>query len=323
MAHSVPGLSIARAIQVYLNDCASRGESARTIELKTCSLGAFERWCQSHCLNDCTDIGEAQLEWYRSYTSQYVAPHRQKVLDIATQRNRLCAVKVFFRRLHYLHCISSNPAAFYELPSVPHRIPRAVLTVEEVECILAHTLLYGDKGLRDRAILETFYATGIRRMELGRLTVPDVDLGSGVLRIIAGKGQKDRRVPMARRTGVWIKRYLDEVRPGIAGSDSVSVLFLSMKGRSLTPAQLSRLGGKYIHRAGVNKPGACHLWRHSAATLMLENGAGLRQIQEMLGHASISTTQIYTHVTIKQLKEVYQRCHPAARDVAASETLPL
>ena len=321
MTHPMPSLPIDRAIQVYLADCASRGESARTVEVKACSLGAFQLWCQSHSLSYCGDVTEGQLEWYRSYISQYVAPRRRKLLDIATQRNRLCAVKVFFRRLHYLHCISSNPAAFYELPSVPHRIPQAVLTEEEVERILAHTLLYGDAGLRDRAILETFYATGIRRMELGRLTVSDVDMGAGVLRIIAGKGQKDRRVPMARRTGVWIKRYLDYVRPKIAGPEAGQLLFLSMKGRPLTPGQLSRLGGKHIHRAGVNKPGACHLWRHSAATLMLENGAGLRQIQEMLGHASISTTQIYTHVTIKQLKEVYQRCHPAAKDAPDSETL--
>ena len=193
---------------------------------------------------------EAQLEWYRSFVSHCIAPRRRKLLDIATQRNRLCAVKVFFRRLHYLQCILSNPAAFYELPSVPHRIPGAVLTEEEVGCILAHTLLYGDEGLRDRAILETFYATGIRRMELGHLTVPDVDLGSGVLRIIAGKGQKDRRVPMAPGTSAWIKRYLDRVRPDVAGPESDQVLFLSMKGLPLAPGQLSRLGGKYVHWPG-------------------------------------------------------------------------
>lgn len=306
-------LLLSVAVRRYLDDCQARGESHRTIEVKRCNLSAFTRWCEEHHYYYCEDIGQGELEWYRSYISQYVDPRRRKRLDIATQRNRLTAVKVLFQRLHFLQGISSNPAAFFELPSVPHRLPKAVLTEEEIERILAHTLLYGDRGIRDRAILETLYATGIRRMELGRLAVTDLDIGSGVLRVHAGKGGKDRRVPVARRACEWIDRYLREIRPPIVASQSGQTLFLSMKGNPLRPGQISRLGRKYIHRAGVNKPGACHLWRHSAATLMLENGAGLRQIQEMLGHASISTTQIYTHVTIKRLKEVYAQCHPAAR----------
>lgn len=310
-------LPINEAVQLYLDDCRARGESSRTIEVKRCNLNAFERWCAEHHFHYCADIEQAELEWYRSYVSQYVDPRRRKRLDIATQRNRLTAVKVFFKRLHYLRCIYSNPAAFFELPSVPHRIPKAVLTEAEIERILEHTLLYGDRGLRDRAILETFYATGIRRMELGNLVTTDVDVVAGVLRVSGGKGGKDRRVPIADRACHWIDRYLQSVRPTIAGPESGPTLFLSMKGRPLVPGQISRLGRKYIYRAGVNKPGACHLWRHSAATLMLENGAGLRQIQEMLGHASISTTQIYTHVTIKRLKEVYNQCHPAARETPA------
>lgn len=306
-------LPLSAAVNRYLDDCQARGESERTVEVKQCNLGAFRRWCLEHHFRYCQDIHQAELEWYRSYVSQYVDPRRRKRLDIATQRNRLTAVKVFFHRLHYLHCISSNPAAFFELPSVPHRIPKAVLTEEEVERVLEHTLLYGERGIRDRAILETFYGTGIRRMELGRLVVTDLDSVSGVLRVDAGKGGKDRRVPVAGRTCHWIDRYVQEVRPTIMVPASGQTLFLSMQGLPLRPGQISRLGRIYIHRAGVNKPGACHLWRHTAATLMLENGAGLRQIQEMLGHANISTTQIYTHVTIKRLKEVYAQCHPAAK----------
>lgn len=306
-------LLLTDATERYLSDCRARGESPRTLEVKRCNLGAFQRWCYEHHYHTCEAIHEAELEWYRSYVSQYVDPRRKKRLDIATQRNRLTAVKVFFQRLHFLRCISSNPAAFFELPSIPRRIPKAVLTEEEIERILEHTLLYGDRGIRDRAILETFYATGIRRMELGRLAATDVDLGAGVVSVHGGKGGKDRRVPIAPRACRWIERYSEEVRPSITRPQSGLTLFLSMNGNRLRPGQISRIGRKYIHRAGVNKPGACHLWRHSAATLMLENGAGLRQIQEMLGHASISTTQIYTHVTIKRLKEVYTQCHPAAR----------
>ena len=154
---------------------------------------------------------------------------------------------------------------------------------------------------------------GSASMELGRLEIFDVDLASGTVRVIAGKGGKDRRVPMPARTIHWIERYLKEVRPQLAPLASDNTLFVTDKGVPFHPNQLSRLGKKYIHRAGVNKPGACHLWRHSAATLMLENGAGLRHIQELLGHASIATTQIYTHLSITQLRQVYTATHPAAR----------
>ncbi len=255
------------------------------------------------------------LEDYRGYVSHYIDTRRRKRLDIASQRNRLTSVKVFLRRLHYLQLIETNPAEFFELPKVPKRIPRAVLTEQEFELILEHTLLYGEKGIRDRAVLETFYATGLRRMELGRLNITDLDFASKVVRVNGGKGGKDRCVPIAERACCWIQRYMKEIRPQWVHSDSGATLYLSSKGCPLTPGELSRVGRKYIHRAGVNKPGACHLWRHSTATLMLERGAGLREIQKMLGHASISTTQIYTHVTIQQLKEVYRRCHPAARTI--------
>ena len=306
-------LGLTEAQSVYLADCSARGESVRTIEGKDSNLAAFIRWCGQHHIVYCQDLDRATLEWYRGYVSQYVDPHRHHKLDIATQRNRLTAIKVFLKRLQYLGLLERNPADFFELPSVPHRIAKAVLSEAEIELILRHALLYGDKGVRDRAILETFYATGIRRMELGRLVMTDVDAASEVVRIHGGKGGKDRRVPIARRACDWIERYLRDIRPKHAHQLTGPTLFLSTQGSPLRPGQLSRLAGKYIHRAGVNKPGACHLWRHSAATLMLENGAGLRQIQEMLGHSSITTTQLYTHVTIRQLKEVYSRCHPAAR----------
>lgn len=287
-------LVLEEGLRFYLQDCRSRGEAELTVSGKLSNLSAFVRWCSTKNVSFCEEVEQSTLEWYRSYVNAYCDPRRRKKLDVATQRNRLTAVRLFFRRLHYHELISSNLAAFFELPSVPHRIPKAVLTEKEIELILAHVLLYGNKGIRDRAILETSYATGIRRMELGNLSITDVDFTSSILRVNAGKGGKDRRVPIAERACTWIGRYLKEIRPTVTHADSGTTLFLSGKGFPLTPTQLSRLGGKYIHRAGVNKPGACHLWRHSAATLMMEHGAGLPYIQEMLGHASITTTQIYT-----------------------------
>ncbi|MET1255322.1 tyrosine-type recombinase/integrase [Aliikangiella maris] len=126
-----------------------------------------------------------------------------------------------------------------------------------------------------------------------------------------GKGGHERRVPIAERACQWITVYLEQVRPKLANIESGVTLFLANDGLKYRPQQLTRLASKYVRRAGIKKPGACNLFRHSTATLMHENGADIRYVQEMLGHADISTTQVYTHVTINKLREVYKLCHPA------------
>ena len=169
-------------------------------------------------------------------------------------------------------------------------------------------------GIRDRAVLETYFATGIRRMELAGINTIDVDMISGLVTVLRGKGAKDRRVPIANRACAWIERYLEKSRPILAGEFSDDALFLDDKGLRFRGHQLSYKVSTYVKAAGIRHQGACKLFRHSTATLMHEKGADLRYIQEMLGHTDISTTQIYTHVTINRLREVYARTHPAARN---------
>ncbi|NKI19331.1 tyrosine-type recombinase/integrase [Spongiibacter sp. KMU-166] len=134
-----------------------------------------------------------------------------------------------------------------------------------------------------------------------------------MLTIRKDKGEKDRRVPIAKSGCVWVQLYLTHVRPGLQQLDSGDALFLDNRGRPFREHQLTQIVSKYVRRAGIRKPGACNLFRHSTATLMHENGADIRVVQEMLGHADISTTQVYTHVTINHLREVYAKTHPAAR----------
>lgn len=173
------------------------------------------------------------------------------------------------------------------------------------------TLLHDAWGIRDRAIIETFYATGIRRQELGALDLYDVDLEQGTLMVREGKGKRDRLLPIGERACAWIEKYVMEVRPTLVTGDSELALFLDDKGTRFSPHQLSDKVKTYLQEAGITKPGACHLFRDTMATLMLENGADIRFIQAMLGHADISTTTIYTQVSIRTLKEVYSRTHPA------------
>ena len=164
-------MTLRRGMAVYLQDCYARGEADTTIAAKQSNVRSFVTWCALEKLTYCTEVDLPALELYRAYIRDYIYPQWRRKLDISTQRNRLTAVRMFLRRLHYHKLIPTNPGEFFELPSVPRRIPRTVLTVDEIECILEHVLLYGLVGIRDRAILEMFYATALRRMELGRLEI--------------------------------------------------------------------------------------------------------------------------------------------------------
>jgi integrase/recombinase XerD len=191
-------------------------------------------------------------------------------------------------------------------------------------------------GLRDRAILETLFSTGIRRGELTRLKLYDLDGEGGTLTIRHGKGNKDRVVPIGERATAWIEKYITELRPKLVEArhkrnhnlDSANdndnantnyddtgdtdALFLTGWGRAFLICSIGNLVTGYVKKAKIGKIGSCHLFRHTMATLMLEGGADIRYIQEMLGHVNLETTQIYTRVSIKQLKEVHKKTHPAA-----------
>ncbi len=218
----------------------------------------------------------------------------------------------FFKWLAKTRHILYNPAAELEIPRRQKRLPRYTLTVGEVEQVLAVPDTDNPLNLRDRAILEILYSTGIRRAELIGLKYTDLDYERRVLAVRQGKGNQDRIVPIGERAIVWVQRYLDEVRPEhVLGTDE-GTLFLNKNGKPLDMRGLSRRVGQYVKSAEIGKEGACHLFLHTVATLMLENGADIRYIQEILGHASVKTTQIYTQVSIQQLRQVYSETHPAA-----------
>jgi integrase/recombinase XerD len=191
------------------------------------------------------------------------------------------------------------------------RLPRDVLTAAEAERILAQPDIHEPIGLRDRAILETLYSTGMRRLELVSLKVWDLDLERATATIRQGKGKKDRIIPLGHRAAQWIRKYLDDARPQLASEPDDKTVFLSNAGEPLALDYLTEVVREYVEAANLGKHGACHLFRHTMATLMLEGGADIRFIQAMLGHADLKTTQIYTHVVIRQLQEIHRATHPA------------
>jgi integrase/recombinase XerD len=184
--------------------------------------------------------------------------------------------------------------------------------MEEAEAVLAQPDLSTPVGVRDRAMLETFYGTGIRRAELARLNWRDLDIDRKTLMVRQGKGRKDRMVPIGPRAIAWIERYLVDVRPRFASEPDDGILFLTVDGTPFSLDRLTQLVRDYVKASGVDKEGACHLFRHTLATLMLEGGADIRYIQAMLGHAELSTTQIYTQVSIRALQAVHAATFPAA-----------
>jgi len=296
----------------FIDWSAAMGLSEATVETRRRMLSRFIAWCDERDLAQPQDITRPILERYRRYLYHYRKTNGQP-LSFATQQQRLVPLKAFFKWLAKENYILYNPASELELPKAHRRLPKQLLSHNEVERILNQTLLHGELGIRDRAIIETLYSTGIRRAELANLKLYDVDIQNGSLMVREGKGKKDRMVPLGRRAGDWIERYRDEVRPALIVEPDSGYLFLHEFGEPFRKNRLTDLVKKHIQAAGIDKPGACHIFRHTMATLMLDNGADIRFIQAILGHSDLSTTQIYTQVSIAKLKEIHALTHPADR----------
>jgi integrase/recombinase XerD len=292
------------------------GYSADTIRARRVALRKFIGWADERGLDDPREITKPMLERYQRWLYYYRKPDTPgrkdagAPLTIAMQYQYLAPLKTWFRWMSREHHILANPAADLDLPRQPKRLPRSVPSVQEVEAILAEAEPGNPQGLRDRALLETLYATGLRRMELAGAAVYDVDLTRGILWVRHGKGGRERVVPLGERAIAWLDKYLTEARPELLAGESPA-LFVNDYGE---PAHADFISGKvkrYMEFAGVEKVGSAHLLRHACATHMLEGGADIRFIQEMLGHANIETTQIYTHVSIDKLLAVHRATHPS------------
>jgi integrase/recombinase XerD len=218
-------------------------------------------------------------------------------------KNAVIALKSFFHFLHRRGYAIQDPAAPLEYPRTERRLPRVILTRDEVLRILEAAREKTPRGLRDRAILETFYATGIRVSELANLTPDDVDTEERLLRV----------VPLTRAAAAAIERYLIDGRPELAGAKRARFLFLANRGGWLDPSTLNRIVQAWAKRARIKKRVTCHVFRHSVATHLLKGRADIRHIQALLGHASLATTERYTHVEISDLQEVLRRAHPRGR----------
>ena len=300
--------SLKAYVHAYIEHLKARNYATQSVQYKRASLIWFLDWCKERGIERIQEITRPVLQRYQRHLYHAVG-RNGKPLSIQSQCNRLTAIRTWFRFLMRENLILYNPASEMELPKREKRLPKHTLTAEEAEQVMNQPDITTPEGLRDRAILEVFYSTGIRRAELIGLDLADVNGSAGVLAVRQGKGRKDRFVPIGERALIWIDKYVEEART--APDESHGPLFTDETGTRLDPHRVSRAVKKYITHSGVNKVGRCHLFRHTMATLMLENGADIRFIQQMLGHAHLSTTEIYTHVAIHKLKSIHEATHPA------------
>ncbi len=298
--------------RAFLEWALAAGYSPATAETRDHAIARFIVWCDERGLARPQDITRAVLERYQ----RHLYLHRKAdgaALSLKTQESLLNPLRAFFKWLARENHLLYNPASELVLPHSPRQLPKTLLAVAEVEHVLNQPDVTEATGLRDRAILEALYSTGIRRLELTRLGLYDVDLAGGTVMIRQGKGRKDRLIPIGERACAWVARYLEEVRPRLATRADEATLFLTDYGEPFERNRLSDLVKRYMRHAGIAN-GSCHALRHACATHMLENGADIRFIQAILGHSELSTTQIYTRVSIAKLKEIHAATHPARLD---------
>jgi integrase/recombinase XerD len=258
------------------------------------------------------DIGkiDAVKQVSRATILTYLEQLQSKGRAVSTISRNLAAIKSFYQFLVRERYLDKDPAANLESPKLEKKLPR-ILTIPEVEELLKQPNSFLPTGMRDKAMLELLYATGIRVSELISLNVSDVNLEMGYIKCY-GKGSKERIVPLGSIAAKCVQEYVSRGRGKLVRTYDEAALFVNHHGNRLTRQGFWKIIKKYAHEACIMKDITPHTLRHSFATHLLENGADLRSVQEMLGHADISTTQIYTQVTKNRLKEVYEKAHPRA-----------
>ena len=289
-----------------------RNLAERTIVGVRWRLGKFFSYLQTQGINHIDGITKDVVRTYQVELYQCINIKGSQN-TIAHQNNMLSAVKQFLIFLHQRDYIVADPARDVQYAKQPKQLPRGVLTPSEARKILHAPDTKTVIGYRDRTILEVLYSSGLRKEEVNNLTLADVDYHDGFLRT-TGKGQKDRIVPIGKIACRYLENYIKSVRPELIKDPYNNHLFLSVRGNRLSKNMVWELVKKYAKSAKIRKNVHPHTFRHSCATSMLKNKADLRTIQKLLGHSSLTSTQVYTHLSVTDLKDVHRRCHPREKD---------
>ena len=296
-------------VQRYLEFRLIQNYSKETNRRHDSNLRKFVVWCDERELNDPREITKPILERYKKHLF-YSRKTNGEPLSIHGQATILSCLKGFFSWLTKENYLLYNPASDLALPRRPKQLPRSLLSVDQVQALLNEPDVHTPEGLRDRAVMEVLYSCGLRRQEAGSLMLHDVNLSSGTLMVRAGKGDKDRMLPIGDSALHWLKQYLDDARGELITYQDDGWLFLSDYGEQLHGDAIGRLVKRVMKKIGLEMTGSAHLFRHAMATHMLENGADIRFIQVMLGHDDLRSTQVYTRVSVEKLRAIHKATHP-------------
>ena len=292
-------------LEMYINYLAAvRGLSENTRGSYHCDLKEYFTFLQERSLTDIAQVHSTDVVRYRSWL-------KNKGLSERSIARHFSAVKGFHRYVYDEGIVDADPTITLESPKIGTVLPQ-VMTFEEVEQLLAQPDASKPLGLRDKAMLETLYASGLRVSELISLRLNHLNREKGYVRCI-GKGEKERIVPLGKSAIYFISCYIREARHIFLKERYSDYLFVSRFGERMSRQAFWKIIKKYLKQAGLSQDISPHTLRHSFATHLLEHGADLRSLQLMLGHSDIATTQVYTHVSTRRLKEVYDKYHPRAK----------
>lgn len=283
-----------------------QGKSINTVTSYTQDLKKFNYFLSEQAITSIDSIDQQTIQ-------VFLASLRQANYAASSTSRMISTLKQFFHYLLRENIVEVNPLALIQSPKKPRRLPK-VLSVKQVEDLLKAPDTNTLWGVRDRAMLELMYATGLRVSELTHLLIDELHLDLGFIQTI-GKGNKERLVPLGEEASYWITQYLEDVRPVFATKTKKGVsasIFLTERGNTFTRQGFWKNLKKYVALTNVDYDVSPHMLRHSFATHILENGADLRLVQELLGHSDISTTQIYTHISKQRLQQVYRKNFPRA-----------
>jgi integrase/recombinase XerD len=297
----------------YLTYMAVRNLAAGTIKQHRFYLRRFFEFLDENGVDDVGAITREVVRGYQTHLYEHIN-RRGESNCASTQNNGLKVVRAFLRFLVGEGLVGGDPSREVAYARQPKRLPRSVLTQVEMKKILHAPNTKAVLGYRDRAILELLYSTGLRKEEVNNLLLTDVDYLEGYVRVNSGKGDKDRVVPLGKIACRYLENYVKAVRPSLIRDPCEDHLFLSLRGRRLSRNVIWEIVRRCATWSKVMKKVSPHTFRHTCATLMLRNKANIRHIQELLGHASLNTTQVYTSVAITDLKEAHAKCHPRERD---------
>lgn len=317
---SFPAVAVALAAEGarFLAAGRVRGCSPATLKSHAGSLRVFFAFLGKQGVADVRAVESAHVR-------AYAIALQTRGDSIATQHVRLVALRRFFEHLQKLDAVLVNPCAGFTLPTLPDRLPRHVLTRAQAQRVLDAPDTATKTGLRDRAILEVFYSTGLRLGEVARLSVHDVDVRTGFVRVHGGKGAKDRVVPLGETAARYVAEYLRVCRAEWAKEQrEARALWLSAIAphKPITSQAVALVLKNYLRACGI-EAGRAHVWRHSCATHLVAGGANIAYVQRLLGHRRLETTQVYTRVMPNEARATHRKSHPRSRAKATADAVPV